>query len=215
MNTLELLGLLNENISFFAFEQIREDLFKSYRDELKKIRFNKSTTEAATKKYIAGAYCKDNNMAGLYSDGVSIIYNTAPGVNDTELKTADIKKFFADMFKNAKPVDCYIIESLAMYKTLYKQNNNIDYFLKIENNFYNPKLILKVIQVAVSSKTDYVRLDVAENGALMIEGRAVVLPVKLNGAADICIEKNVNISDINKWLDIYEQNIIERIKATA
>ena len=67
MNTLELLGLLNENITFFAFEQIREDLFKNYRDELKKLHFNKSTTEAATKKYIAGAgYKRIRSIMALY-----------------------------------------------------------------------------------------------------------------------------------------------------
>lgn len=214
MNTLELLGLLNENITFFAFEQIREDLFKNYRDELKKLRFNKSATEAATKKYIAGASYKDNSTAGLYSDGVSIIY-AAPGVDNSELKTVDIKKFFIEAFKNARPVDCHIIESLAMYKTLYKQNSDLEYLLNIDGNYYNPKLILKVLPVAISNKTNYTRLDAASNGALMIEGRAVILPVKLNGASDISIEKNINISDINKWLNNYEQNIIERIKATA
>lgn len=213
MNIINLLSILKNQIDYTTFQRIKDDFMEDYREEYKKLRPCKSTMEKAIKKYIAGATFKDDQKTGTYSNGYTalMIAGDIESAESDRIQKVDLASKVLEMFKTRRPVDCYFMDSIALYKALKKQEQQ-DYLLHIDGHYYNAKYITEMIECIADSKERYISCEICENGALLIKQKnaALILPVVVREkrSQNDCAchpSKNVNMQDFLRYCDGIEK----------
>lgn len=214
MNTLKLLDTIKNELSYDSFKMIKDDFLQQNATNYKNISVCTSKREKAIQNYIKNATYKDDKTA-TWTDGHTMLLLDKEPENIKELKTCDLAKFFLEIAKNRKPASYdYIADSVSVYKTLKKQDEKEDYFLKIGDHLYNMQLISKMFECIADSKEKHFRVEIGEKGELLMSQKyaAVVLPV----VGDTCyIAKNCNFQDILKFFDSIENEKINDICKSA
>lgn len=209
MNFINLLNTIEKQIDYTTFKILYDDFLEEYRREYKNIKPCKSAMEKARKNYAAKALYKDSNVKGLYSTGTTaiILSHDIDLSGKQNFKAADMSNMILQMMKTKSPVDCYFIESIALYKVLKKQEKS-DYYLVIDNHVYNAALVLEVLECIVDHKEQYIRAEISQhNGALLLNqnGAGLVLPTIYNKCYNA---KNVNTNDFFKMCDTLEKRLL-------
>jgi len=157
LNYYELLNVIGiENID--AVSAIREAFNADFRKAYKSIQINKTTRKNAILAYSKhDNFLQDNEMQGLYCDGVSILNTTDHIITTT--KTADIKKFVSESLPNRKPVDLHIKESIAVARAMGwtpgATNKEKPYYIEIDGNYYNFTLVYNLFTCIADNTEKY------------------------------------------------------------
>lgn len=216
MNIINLLELIKDQIDYTTARQIIDDFMKEFSTEYKKARYTPGTAKKAIEKYILAAKYKDEKTTGIYATPATILM-----INCNENKTGpqtetknDLAKVAIDMMKNRRPVECYFIDSIILYKQLKKQADH-EYYLRIDNRYYNPALIAEMLQCVVTNKEKYIRAEMCENGALFIQqdgAAALILPYIWE---NVHMTKNVNFKDFMEYTKAIENELLNDVLKTA
>lgn len=215
MNFVNILETIKGHIDFTAFETLRNDFIENaFQEEYKKLRPTKSGSEKAIAKYVSKATYKDAEKVGAYSNGYTILLLAKDQPEaEKNIKSINLAEKVLDMIKNRRPAECYFFDSIALYKALNRQQKD-DYLIKIDDHFYSAALVAEMVDCIVTSKTQYIRAEICENGALMIKqtNAALILPVSCTACHP---SKNANMQDFLKYLDEIEKAYIDEIRKTA
>lgn len=215
MNFINLLNLIKNQIDNSTFQTLRDDFLDDYATEYKNLRPCKSVSDKAIKKYISGAKIKDEKTA-TYTTGktVLLLNKPIPEAESKDLQTKNIAPQIIEMWQDKKPTSCFFMDSIALYKTLKKQEKT-DYFLHIDGHYYNAALIAEMVECIATNKDTYIQADICKNGALFIRQNgngALILPVVRNGCPEA---QNVNMQDFLLFVDRIEKKLLDDIKRTA
>ena len=214
MNIINLLELIRNQVDYTTAHKIIDDFMTGYGENHINARYTKGTAKKAIDNYIKAAAYKDGENIGIYTNGRTVLMTTETA--ETAAKVSPhLEKRIVEMIKDRQPEDCYLIDSILLYKALKKQENQ-DYFLQIGGRFYNPDLVNEVLNCVCTNKEKYIRCDICTNGALFIQQdttAALILPI----VRDKChISENVNFRDFLKYIKELENNLLnEAIRKTA
>jgi hypothetical protein len=218
MNIINLLNLIKDQVDYTTATAIIDDFFTEYREKYAKARYTKTTAKNAIEKYITYAKYKDQNVPGIYATDATALFIDEKQV-DAKTNAAernDLAKIVTDTMKNRRPVDCHcLIESVVLYKLLEKQQFQ-QYFIRIGDYYYNPDFIEGLIQCVATDKKTYIRVEVCENGALVLSQNsgavAFVLPYMWEKTE---AAKNVNFRDFLKLVDDIKSDLLNDTLKTA
>lgn len=215
MNFIKLMETIKEQINFETFGMLRTDFFNQFQDEYKNIKPCKSAQEKAIQRYVSKATYKDEKTKGAYTNGhTALILSADRPESEKDIKKTNVAEKLLEMFKSKRPTDCYFFDSVALYKTLKKQEKQ-DYFLKIDDRFYNAAYVAEMLDCIADNKNSHITAEICENGALLIRQRsaaALILPVMRSKCTP---DKNINMQDILKYFQEIENNFIDEIRKTA
>lgn len=214
MNFIKLMETIKEQINFETFGMLRTDFFNQFQDEYKNIKPCKSTQEKAIQRYISKATYKDEKTPGAYTNGhTALILSADRPECEKDIRKTNVAEKLLEMFKGKRPTDCYFFDSIALYKALNRQQKD-NYLIKIDDYFYSAALVAEMVDCIATSKTQYIRAEICENGALMIKqtSAALILPVSCTACHP---SKNANMQDFLRYLDSIEKGYIEEIRKTA
>lgn len=215
MNFIKLLETIKEQINFETFGMLQTDFFNQFQDEYKNIKPCKSTQEKAIQRYISKAKYKDEKTPGAYTNGhTALILSADRPECEKDIRKTNVAEKLLEMFKGKRPTDCYFFDSIALYKTLKKQEKQ-DYFLKIDDRFYNAAYVAEMLDCIADNKNSHITAEICENGALLIRQRtaaALILPIMRTACSP---DKNANMQDFLRYLDSIEKGYIEEIRKTA
>ena len=214
MNFINMMEILKNQINFDTYRILYDDFMESYSAEYRKLRPCKSVSDRAIKKYISGVRYKDDNNTGIYTDGVTILM-IGHDIQDAEKNTTskNLRELITGMWKNKKPVDCYFMDSIALYKAMKKQEDK-KYLLCIDGHYYDAALITQMMECIATSKEQYIRAEICENGALLIQQKymAMILPVNTKTCHP---SANINSQDFLKCCASIENSYFKDILKTA
>lgn len=145
LNFYELLrtfGLENTDAVNALMESFHSDWINTYNG----IQVNKTTRKNAVASYTKhDNFMMDNDVKGLYTDGVTFLSLPASDAVYTSSKTCDIAKNILPLLKTMKPVSFHVKESYAVAKNIGWNagtlNKDKPYFIEIEGNYYNFSLV--------------------------------------------------------------------------
>ena len=217
MNYLNMMELLKDQINYETFYRIKEDFIDAWREEYRKIRPCTSAAEKAQKRYMTDAR-KDEHESGLYTTGTTVLYSSLGiDIDRPNINKCDIREAFLGFFKDKKPVDARIEESIALYKILKKQEKQ-DYRFIIDGNSYNMQYIAELYDCIALKKDEYIyTYYVTTDGkhpALLMQGKAgiaVILPIIYSGH----FSQNCNFTDFCKYNDEIDRAKIDEIRKSA
>ena len=132
------------------FDYIRNTFNADFRNELAKIKPNKTTRKNAFSAFKAmQGFIKDSNIDGLFCTASMILYlSSTDGLETAGAKSMDVtnvtKNFTGSIYK--KPVDFYGKEDTALARVLgFRPNASTDvdkrYYIEVEEQFYDYALI--------------------------------------------------------------------------
>jgi hypothetical protein len=218
MNIINLLNLIKDQVDYTTATAIIDDFFTEYREKYAKARYTKTTAKNTIEKYIAAAKYKDQDVAGIYATDATALLVDEKRVNakTNAAERNDLAKIVTDTMKNRRPVDCRCLtESVVLYKLLEKQHFQ-QYFIRIGDYYYNPDFIEGLIQCVATDKKTYIRVEVCENGALVLSQNsgavAFVLPYMWEKTE---AAKNVNFGDFLKLIDDIKSDLLNDTLKTA
>ena len=207
MNFVNLMETIKKQINFDAYSRIHMDFMDDYSDTYKNIKACKSTQERAISKYISAATMKDEKTATYTKAGTTVLLLDKDRPGAESIKCVDLASKITDMWKDRRPAECYFFDSIALYKTLKKQEKT-DYLLRVGDYYYNAALIAEMIECIADDKEKYIQADTCKNGALMIRQKyaALILPVVVPTCHP---SKNVNMQDFLKYCDRIEKDLLK------
>lgn len=227
LNYYELLKVVGlENMD--AVTAIRESFNADFRREYSKIQINKTTRKNAIIAYSKhDNFMQDNEMQGLYCDGVSILNTTGEPIITTT-KRADIKKFVSESLPNRKPVDLHIKETIAIARAMGwtpgATNKEKPYYIEIDDNYYNFTLVYNLFTCIADNSNKYYPVKVElctdkEPGRNMLflsskYGCAFILPFNA-GVNGVYSANNVNFNYYMETENEIDNYIVMQAKKSA
>lgn len=215
-NYYELINMFGfDNIS--AIQDLTEDFKEDFSANFHGLQFNKTTREKACKKYTSDAM-QDKALPEVFSDGHSII--SIPGFTADKAKKFNIGEQLINFFKNQKPVDLYIKESVAVARSIGWKSGTSGYFLNVDGNIFNFDLVYKVFSCIADPDTsklsEYCYLvPFCKAYGLLIRtqyGIGVILPIN----ATACDEThNVNFKRFTDVLNTVDAELVKSALKTA
>lgn len=208
MNIINLLNLIRDQIDYSTYDQITSDfMINCFSEERSKLRITKSEREKAVNKYISEALYKDSQGTGIYSTGHTalMVQGFRPEAENKNIQAVDLSGPVMSLWKDRRPTDCYIIDSIALYKALKKQED-LEYRLLLDGHLYNAKYIAEMTACIADNKDAYIRCDIVKNGALILQQNsnvAVILPIVGDGCH---ASKNINAKDFFSLLTEIEKS---------
>lgn len=214
MNIINLLELIKNHVDYTTAHKIIDDFITNFGENYHNARYTAGTAKKAIENYIKAANYKDGENIGIYTNGKTVLMTTETAETAAKI-SPNLEKRICEMIKGRQPDDCYLIDSILLYKALKKQENQ-DYFLEISGQYYNPELVNEVLACVCTNKEKYIRVDICTNGALFIQQdttAALILPI----IREKChISQNVNFRSFLEYTKELENNLLtNEIKKTA
>lgn len=215
-NYYELINLFGfDNIS--AIQELTEDFKDDFAENFHALSFNKSTRRAAVEKYAKNAM-QDEKLPEILSDSISVI--AIPSYSANISRKTQISEQFTNFFKNQKPVDLYLKESVAVARSIGWKPGADGYILNVDGNIYNWNLVYNVFSciadpdITKLSEQCYLTPFNNSNGLIIRTnfGIGFVLPIN----ASKCNEcKNVNFKHFTEIINNVDAEIIKATVKTA
>ena len=162
--------------------------------------------------------CKTKKLPEILSDSVSVI--AIPSYSANISRKIKISEQFTNFFKNQKPVDLYLKESVAVARSIGWKAGADGYILNVDGNIYNWNLVYNVFSCIADPDTTklseqcYLTPFNNSNGLIIRTnyGIGFVLPIY----ASKCNEfKDVNFKHFTETINNVDAEIIKAAIKTA